>query len=310
MIRFGMRAAKYAAMAAGAALLAGCGLPTAGPYYEDLRYAEELADKKDPGFDLIQVTPQVVQASNIDESLGFELELIDARPERTAILGVGDVVQVTVWERGENGLFSPIGGATSLISEIEESGNIYLPYLGNVRASGRTADGLRKHIRDIPDFPQEGILFRDVTPLLLEPKVFAQAVEALAEPFLDAGIERVLGIESRGFIFGVPLAIHMGLGFTPVRKPGKLPYKTHSEEYTLEYGTDTLEIHQDGVHKDERILVVDDLLATGGTMAATCRLVESAGGHVVGCATIIELAFLEGRKKLEGRRVEALITVD
>ena len=149
MIRFGMRAAKYAAMAAGAALLAGCGLPTAGPYYEDLRYAEELADKKDPGFDLIQVSPQTIAASNIDESLGFQLELIEARPERTAILGVGDVIQVTVWERGENGLFSPLGGATAIVSEIEETGNIYLPYLGNVRAAGRTADGLRKHIQGL-----------------------------------------------------------------------------------------------------------------------------------------------------------------
>ena len=126
-----------------------CGLPTSGPYFEDIRYADELGNStgEDPGFDLIRVTPQVVSAANIDESLGFSLELIEAAPERTAILGVGDVLQVTVWERGENGLFSPLGGPTALTSEIEESGNIYLPYLGNVRASGRTADGLRRHIR-------------------------------------------------------------------------------------------------------------------------------------------------------------------
>ena len=168
---------------------------------------------------------------------------------------------------------------------------------------------LSAFLRDVPDFPKPGILFKDITPLLGDPKALSASIDQMAAMGWD-DIDRIVGIESRGFIFGVPLAIHMGLGFTPVRKPGKLPYKTHSEEYTLEYGTDTLEIHQDGVHKDERILVVDDLLATGGTMAATCRLVESAGGHVVGCATIIELAFLEGRKKLEGRRVEALITVD
>ncbi|MEM7546891.1 MAG: polysaccharide biosynthesis/export family protein [Pseudomonadota bacterium] len=131
------------------AIVAGCGLPRSGPYFEDIRYAEEIADKEDPGFDLIRVTPDVVPKINIDQSLGFETNLIDAQPERTAILGVGDVIQVTVWERGENGLFSPIGGATSLVAEIEESGRIYLPYVGNVRASGRTADGLRKHIRGL-----------------------------------------------------------------------------------------------------------------------------------------------------------------
>lgn len=129
--------------------VAACGLPRSGPYYEDLRYADENADKEDPGFDLIRISPEVVSRINIDQSLGFETNLIEAEPERTAILGVGDVIQITVWERGENGLFSPIGGATSLVAEIEESGRIYLPYVGNVRATGRTADGLRKHIRGL-----------------------------------------------------------------------------------------------------------------------------------------------------------------
>ncbi|QIE54625.1 polysaccharide export protein [Pikeienuella piscinae] len=142
-------AARGAALLVLAATVAACGLPRTGPYYEDLRYSQEREDGVDPGFDLIRVTPEVVSAVNIAEPLGFSMNLIDAQPERTAVLGVGDVVQITVWERGENGLFSPIGGATQLVAEIEESGNIYLPYVGNVRAAGRTADGLRGHIREL-----------------------------------------------------------------------------------------------------------------------------------------------------------------
>lgn len=132
-----------------AATVAACGLPRAGPYYEDLRHSQERTDGKDPGFDLIRITPEIVDAINLDQSLGFSVNLIDAQPEKTAILGVGDVVQVTVWERGENGLFTPIGGATQLVAEIEESGNIYIPYVGNVRAAGRTANGLRNHVMNL-----------------------------------------------------------------------------------------------------------------------------------------------------------------
>lgn len=144
-----IRAARACALTVLIGAVAACGLPRSGPYFEDLRYADEQADVEDPGFDLIRVDAGVVNATNVDQSLGFEVNLIEARPERTAILGVGDVIQVTVWERGENGLFSPLGGATALVAEIEETGSIYLPYVGNVRAAGRTADGLRKHIRGL-----------------------------------------------------------------------------------------------------------------------------------------------------------------
>lgn len=142
-------AARVAALLGLAATLAACGLPRTGPYYEDLRYSQEREDGVDPGFDLVRVTPEIVSTINIAEPLGFSMNLIDAQPERTAVLGVGDVVQITVWERGDNALFSPIGGATQLVAEIEESGNIYLPYVGDIRAAGRTADGLRGHIRGL-----------------------------------------------------------------------------------------------------------------------------------------------------------------
>ncbi|WP_340108620.1 polysaccharide biosynthesis/export family protein [Pikeienuella sp. HZG-20] len=143
------KGARLVAILALSGVVAACGLPRSGPYYEDLRYSQEQRDNVDPGFDLIPVTPEIVETINVAAPLGFSLNLIDAQPEKTAVLGVGDVVQITVWERGENGLFSPIGGATSLVSEIEESGNIYLPYVGDVRAAGRTAAGLRKRIREL-----------------------------------------------------------------------------------------------------------------------------------------------------------------
>lgn len=163
---------------------------------------------------------------------------------------------------------------------------------------------LQAFIRDVPDFPKPGIVFKDITPLLADPKALNASIDAMLGPFKDSGIDRVVGIESRGFIFGVPIAIRLGAGFTPVRKPKKLPWKTMSEEYDLEYGTDALEIHEDGVEAGQNVLIVDDLLATGGTMAATRKLVEQVGGKVVGCAVLIELAFLEGRKRLQGMRVE------
>ena len=165
-------------------------------------------------------------------------------------------------------------------------------------------------MRDIPDWPQPGIIFRDITPLLAAPDAFTLAVDALAAPFADEPIDKVFGVEARGFVFAAPLAYRRGAGFVPVRKAGKLPWEIEREEYELEYGTDLLEIHRDGVEPGERVLIVDDVLATGGTAAATGRLVERLGGEVAGFAFLIELAFLAGRAKLEGHRVEALISYD
>ena len=138
---------------------------------------------------------------------------------------------------------------------------------------------LREHVRDIPDWPQPGIVFRDITPLLAAPDAFAVTVDALAAPFADEPIDKVLGIEARGFVFAAPVAYRLGAGFVPVRKAGKLPWEIEREEYELEYGTDLLEIHRDAVHPGERVLIVDDVIATGGTAAATARLVERLGGR-------------------------------
>ncbi|MDJ0789475.1 MAG: adenine phosphoribosyltransferase [Myxococcota bacterium] len=160
------------------------------------------------------------------------------------------------------------------------------------------AAALQALIRDIPDFPKEGIIFKDVSPLLQEPKALAAAVVAMAEPFRSHGIDRVLGIESRGFLFAVPIAIELGAGMGLVRKPGKLPYDTHSVSYDLEYGSDAIEMQIDTVLPGQRVLVVDDLLATGGTAAAAVELVERAGGEVVGASFLIELSFLDGVSKL------------
>lgn len=163
-------------------------------------------------------------------------------------------------------------------------------------------------LRDVPDFPKPGILFKDITPLLADPRAMATAIDRLAA--FDFGrIDKVAAIESRGFLFGVPLAMRLGKGFVPVRKPGKLPWKTSRVEYVLEYGSDAVEIHQDAVHPGERVLLVDDLLATGGTMAAACELVQSCGGVVAGCAFVVELCFLPGRERLRDQRVEALIAI-
>ena len=169
---------------------------------------------------------------------------------------------------------------------------------------------LASFLRDVPDFPKPGILFKDITPMLASPEAMSAAVDQLAA--LDFGqIDKVAAIESRGFLFGVPLAMQLGVGFVPIRKPGKLPWKTNRIEYVLEYGTDAVEIHEDAVQKGERVLIVDDLLATGGTMGAAAQLVEACGGVVAGCAFVIELAFLQARQaKLAGRPCEALITVE
>ncbi|MBX3468147.1 MAG: adenine phosphoribosyltransferase [Planctomycetes bacterium] len=170
---------------------------------------------------------------------------------------------------------------------------------------------IKRLIRDVPDFPKPGILFKDVTPLLADAAALSRVVDALAEPYRQGGaptVDRVLGIESRGFIFGTPVAQRLGVGFAPIRKPGKLPWRTVSESYALEYGEDRIELHEDAVHKGERVLIVDDLLATGGTLTAACRLVERLGGQVAGCAVVIELGFLDGRKRLGERPVHSLVT--
>jgi adenine phosphoribosyltransferase len=157
----------------------------------------------------------------------------------------------------------------------------------------------KRLIRDVPDFPKPGILFRDITPLLGDPKALGEVVDSLAERYKARGITRIVGIESRGFIFGAPLALRMGVGFAPVRKPGKLPAKTVSVTYDLEYGTGTLQMHEDTVAKSDRVLIVDDLLATGGTAEAAARLVGMCGAVVVEFAFVIELEFLKGRGRLE-----------
>lgn len=167
---------------------------------------------------------------------------------------------------------------------------------------------LRRYVRDIPDFPKPGILFRDVTPLLGDAKALPAAIEAIAAPFRNAGIEQVLGIESRGFVLGVPVAIALGTGFTMIRKQGKLPHSTTCVTYDLEYGTDTVEMHTDSVRPGQRVLVVDDLIATGGTAAAAVTLARKAGAEVVACAFLIELAALGGRKQLGIDRVHTVLS--
>lgn len=169
------------------------------------------------------------------------------------------------------------------------------------------ADQLREHIRDIPDFPKPGIMFRDVTPLLLESAALEAAIEALSQPFRNLRVDRVLGIESRGFIVGAPVALSLGVGFGLVRKTGKLPYQVHRVSYDLEYGTDTVEMHVDTVEKGHRVLIVDDLIATGGTAAAAVQLAREAGGEVIGCSFLVELTALEGRKRLDVEPIHTVI---
>ena len=167
---------------------------------------------------------------------------------------------------------------------------------------------LKEHIREIPDFPTPGILFRDITPLLGHPEAFRFAVDRLAERFASEPFDAVVGIESRGFVFAAPLAYRLGVPLAPVRKQGKLPFDTHSVTYALEYGSDSLEVHVDAIGEGSRALIVDDLLATGGTAAATVRLVERSGAAVAGLAFVIELTDLGGRNALSGYRVESLVT--
>jgi adenine phosphoribosyltransferase len=169
-------------------------------------------------------------------------------------------------------------------------------------------DYLKSKIRHVPDFPKPGVLFYDVTTLLQDPAGLHAAVDSLAIPFKDQGIDVVVGIESRGFIFGAAVADRIGAGLSPVRKPGKLPSRTLKASYDLEYGTDCLEIHDDAVRKGQRVLIVDDLLATGGTARATCNLVKQLGGEVHALAFLIELASLNGRSRLSGERVHTVLT--
>jgi adenine phosphoribosyltransferase len=168
-------------------------------------------------------------------------------------------------------------------------------------------DHLKAKIREIPDFPKPGILFYDITTLLCDPQGFRDTIDAMAAPYMGEDIDRVVGIESRGFILGAAVANALGCGFVPIRKPGKLPSKTHKESYALEYGTDALEIHQDACATEQRILIVDDVLATGGTARAAIDLARKAGGKVIGVSFLIELGFLNGRSKLTGEPVYSVL---
>lgn len=168
---------------------------------------------------------------------------------------------------------------------------------------------LRRHIRDVPDFPKPGIVFKDITPLLADSTAFRATIDRLAAPYRGR-VDMVLGIESRGFIIGAAAAYALGTGVAIVRKPGKLPHRTHRASYALEYGTDTLEIHDDAVAAHHRVLLIDDLLATGGTASAAVELIERCGGTVAACAFVIELSFLGGRKRLGGHEVSSLIQYD
>jgi adenine phosphoribosyltransferase len=166
---------------------------------------------------------------------------------------------------------------------------------------------LASYIRDIPDFPKPGILFKDITPLLAEPRAFRQAIQEMCDHYHGRQVDAVAAAEARGFLFAAPLALHLDRPLIPLRKPGKLPHRTYSLKYDLEYGTAELHVHIDGVTPGARVLLVDDLLATGGTMAAGCQLIEKAGGQVAGCAFLVELAFLKGRERLRPYEVFSLI---
>lgn len=166
---------------------------------------------------------------------------------------------------------------------------------------------LKKHIRSVPDFPKVGILFYDITTLLRDPQGFKATVETLSMPYTDQGIDTVVGIESRGFILGAAVAQRIGAGFIPIRKPGKLPAKAIKESYDLEYGKDALEIHEDAIEQGQRVLIVDDVLATGGTAAAAVQLVRKLGGELHGLAFLIELLFLNGKQKLAAEKVYSVL---
>jgi adenine phosphoribosyltransferase len=171
-----------------------------------------------------------------------------------------------------------------------------------------TSMNLKDYVRSVPDFPKPGIMFRDITPMLKSPDAMTAVIQRLAEPYRNSGITTILAAEARGFVFGVPLALELGAGFIPVRKPGKLPWATDSFRYDLEYGSDALHIHQDALSASDRVLLVDDLLATGGTIAACMHLAQRQKAEVLGAAFVIELAFLNGRQKLPGIPVTSVLS--
>ena len=170
-----------------------------------------------------------------------------------------------------------------------------------------SVDSIADRIRDVPDFPKKGILFKDITPVLSDIDTLRASIKEMAAPFMDLEIDVVVGIESRGFIFGAPIADVLDCSFVPVRKPGKLPWKTESVSYELEYGTDALEIHEDAITEGQNVLIVDDLLATGGTAEATCKLVSKLDGNIKGLSVLIELEDLNGRKRLNQYNVHSLV---
>lgn len=170
-------------------------------------------------------------------------------------------------------------------------------------------DRLIATLRDVPDFPRSGIVFKDITPVLANGPLLREAIAAMAAPWTTLGITHVAGIESRGFIMGAPIALALGAGFIPIRKPGKLPWRTVSQDYSLEYGTDRLEMHADACPAASRVLLVDDVLATGGTARAACQLIESLSGEVVGCSFLLAISSLGGRSRFGGRKVETLVEV-
>lgn len=170
-----------------------------------------------------------------------------------------------------------------------------------------TVINLADYIRDVQDFPKPGIVFKDITPLLSDPAAFKACIARLADKYRDQEIDVITAAEARGFIFAAPLAVELGVGFVPIRKPGKLPYDKHSYSYDLEYGSDTLEMHTDGVKPGQRVLVLDDLLATGGTIQACCKMIEECKATIVGCAFVIELKFLGGAAKLGSHPIYSVI---
>ncbi len=172
---------------------------------------------------------------------------------------------------------------------------------------GGDYEDLKALVRAIPDFPQEGVIFRDITPLLCDPEAFGRVIPALWAPWEGERIDKVLGVEARGFILAAPVALHMSAGFVPVRKPGKLPHEVEQEEYELEYGTDAVEVHKDAISPGERVLIVDDVIATGGTAAAVVRLVEKLGGEVAGLSFLIQIVALGGMSRLSRYRAHALL---
>jgi adenine phosphoribosyltransferase len=198
---------------------------------------------------------------------------------------------------------------------MKELGTNWQPFLDFTQdgEQGNMSDditNIRRAIRDIPNFPKPGIVFKDITPLLASGALFGKTIDLLAQRYQSQRVDTVLGIESRGFIVGAALAYELGAGFSVVRKPGKLPYETHRASYALEYGTDTLEIHIDAIPPDARVVIADDLIATGGTAAATAELVSKLGGTVVECAFVIELSFLKGREKLLPHGVYSILQYD